>query len=358
LAQVRSHFGSSSRHNPRSPPARPRISAMESANGLEETVQVSDGKGIVTWRWVPEGAISGVVFIVHGMAEHIWRKTAPGTGYVTLATALRARGWAVIAYDQRGHGRTDPKSLGLIPCVQPFERLISDAQELWATFMKRISLPAASPRVLLGHSMGSIISQHVTSQLSPLPDGVVLSGPPEANPPPAIMKIAAKALSMYPQTSPVPLDLFGKFNAQFAPCRTESDWLSTNHANNEAYVADDQCGFRVNVGMFRGMMDHLAAIRAPGPVYDGLPRGLQTLILLGQADSCAGGGAKGVVPNVLGQLFRGYASVSGGTQPEVRLWVNARHEILNEDAAVVAGLTADLIAWIERLKPSGTPSKL
>ena len=56
-------------------------------------------------RWIPEGKVSGILQIVHGMAEYIER-------YEEFAAFLVERGYVVTGSDHLGHG----KSVGKDKC--------------------------------------------------------------------------------------------------------------------------------------------------------------------------------------------------------------------------------------------------
>ena len=58
-----------------------------------------DGASLFVQQWLPDGPVTGVVHISHGMGEH-------GARYARLAEVLTGRGWAVYANDHRGHGQT------------------------------------------------------------------------------------------------------------------------------------------------------------------------------------------------------------------------------------------------------------
>ena len=64
-----------------------------------------DKKQIFVYEWTDVPAPRGVVQIAHGMEEHAGR-------YETFARELNALGYAVVADDHRGHGDTDPETLG------------------------------------------------------------------------------------------------------------------------------------------------------------------------------------------------------------------------------------------------------
>jgi len=74
------------------------------------------GMNIMEWRckdqtrmhayeWSPDttnGSPRAVVGLVHGMGEHMGR-------YAHLAEMLNEEGYAVLGFDQRGHGKTEGK---------------------------------------------------------------------------------------------------------------------------------------------------------------------------------------------------------------------------------------------------------
>src|SRR3546814_1818128 len=59
----------------------------------------ADGLVLRGYAWLPAGTPQAAVVIAHGMAEHAGR-------YARFAAALTAAGFAVYAFDHRGHGRT------------------------------------------------------------------------------------------------------------------------------------------------------------------------------------------------------------------------------------------------------------
>ncbi len=121
--------------------------------------------GPIRWRaWLPDGPASGLVVIVHGIAEH-------GGRYEHVAQALTDAGFAVYAHDHRGHGRSQgPRANigsldGLADDVGRMLQVAGDEQP-------------GLPQFLLGHSMGALTTLHyLTREPAPLA-GVVLSAPP------------------------------------------------------------------------------------------------------------------------------------------------------------------------------------
>ena len=64
----------------------------------EQTMVDSHGVEVFSRSW-PVDAPAGLVVIAHGASEHSGR-------YDRFATALNAAGFAAVAIDHRGHGRT------------------------------------------------------------------------------------------------------------------------------------------------------------------------------------------------------------------------------------------------------------
>lgn len=128
-----------------------------------------DGLNIALYDWpLPSRRRPrGVVLIVHGLGEHAWR-------YDTLAQRLNGWGFAVRAYDQRGHG----DSGGLRGVLPHEDVLLEDLQEVLDDTRKHIAQPWACPLILLGHSMGGLVAATaVLRGLAPPVDALVLSSP-------------------------------------------------------------------------------------------------------------------------------------------------------------------------------------
>jgi alpha-beta hydrolase superfamily lysophospholipase len=135
-----------------------------------------------------------------------------------------------------------------------------------------------------------------------------------------------------------PADL-AAFNAGFEPARTGYEWLSRDEAEVDAYVADPDCGFALDVPAMGEMVaggagtadpTRLRAIRDDLPIY----------LFSGDADPLAGGGA---LVQLVGDRYR----EAGVRDVTVTLYPGARHETLNETNR--DEVTADLLAWLDRV---------
>ncbi|MET8430684.1 alpha/beta hydrolase [Nocardia sp. NPDC004860] len=283
----------------------------------------SDGTDLAGYRWDPPGEPVAAIMIVHGMGEHAQR-------YGEFAQTLTARGFLAYAYDHRGHGASAAGDLGDLG-TNGWPRLVAEIG------MVADQIRAAHPGLPLGlvaHSMGSFAAQQFLLGGSGSVDAVALTGT-------AAIDLLEPMLDL-----DAPLDL-AMFNAPFQPVRTDADWISRDHDQVNAYVADPWCGFGIDQGSVRAMFlgsraltdsDQVAAIRSDLPIY------------------LAAGGADPVNAGLtLLTPLADRLTTAGGKDITVRVYPGARHEILNETNR--AEVTADLVAWLSnRLTWSNGPT--
>jgi alpha-beta hydrolase superfamily lysophospholipase len=292
-------------------------------------IQAADGARLAERRWLPDGEVRATVQVVHGLSEHAGR-------YGRLAAALTARGVAVAALDQRGHGRTaESTGPGGFGPGATSDAVLDDVRDLG----ERLAAEHPGvPYVLLGHSLGSAVALASAERDGAGLAGLVLSGPIGVAPhlAAAVPQLeAAVAGGMGDQ----PMDALGAFNAPFEPARTPYDWLSRDAAEVDAYLADPLCGDDVPPTYAYGAGMFALVSRAASPEgVAGLPAGLPVLLLSGQRDPVGGEDAAQVT--ALAELIRGR-----GLPVEQHVYPDARHEVFNETNR--DEVTADLLAWLE-----------
>lgn len=120
------------------------------------------GLRIFTRAWKPAKAPKATVLLVHGFAEHSGR-------YGALGAALAAAGYAVVALDHQGHGRSE----GCRGHVERFAHYVDDVAQI----ARRRCAPDL-PLFLCGHSMGAQVCIHAAAsgRVANL-RGVALSAP-------------------------------------------------------------------------------------------------------------------------------------------------------------------------------------
>ena len=296
-------------------------------------VVASDGVVIRGQRWLPDGEARAVVQIAHGMAEHSAR-------YERFAQELNAAGYAVYANDHRGHGRTaEGGVLGHFADDDGWTRVVDDL--LQVTRRAQAEVPGR-PVVLLGHSMGSLLVRTFAAQHGDLLAGLIVSGTPAD---PGLLgrvgrQVARAEGRLRGRTHASKLldtMSFGAFNKQFAPARTDFDWLSRDEAAVDDYVADPLCGFVCTAAFYADMLGGLRLVNRRSFAAD-TPSDLPVLIISGEADP-AGDNGKGVRP--VADLLRGV----GVHDVTLTLYPGARHEILHETNR--DEVVADILAWLD-----------
>lgn len=304
-----------------------------------------DGSALAVHSWLPDGvtalgdpAESGerpraVVQIAHGMAEHAGR-------YARFAAALVEAGFAVHADDHRGHGESaEHTGLGYLGDGVGWDAVVNDLHTLLA--WEKETYPGV-PVILLGHSWGSFLARDVAIRFGSELDGLIVMGT-GGNPGVAgsAGKAIAESICRVKGEQHVSETLnqlsFGSFNKQFAPQRTEFDWLSRDHTEVEHYLADPRCGFTCSASFFREMVAGVTRVNARKNVAL-VPKNLPILLCSGAKDP-VGDRGKGV-RQVATQYRR-----AGITDVAMTLYAGARHEILNEVNR--DQVTRDILAWIE-----------
>ena len=304
-------------------------------NATDFTFGSPDGEKIFVYKWMPEGKVRAAVQIAHGMTEHAAR-------YERLARTLTAAGFAVYANDHRGHGKTagTHDRGGIYAASNGFRIVIEDMHQLTEIIKKE---NPGIPVFLLGHSMGSFLSQGYVSLYGNELAGLVLSGSAGDNRALARMgRLIARIICVFRgrtfRSRLLDTLSFGAFNKPFAPNRTAFDWLSRDAAEVDKYVADPWCGFLCTAGFFYDLASGLVWIHTPSTVKR-IPQALPVFAIAGSEDPVGGKG------KLVRKLVRMYET-HGICDLAWKLYPGARHEILNEINR--DEVTADILEWLEK----------
>lgn len=130
------------------------------------TFTASDGDNLAVQDWPLDTGVPlrGVVLIVHGLGEHAGR-------YDHVAQQLNAWGFAVRGYDQCGHG----ESSGLPGSLPTDTRLLDDLADIIDSTRARVE--PGTPLILLGHSMGGLVTGRFVSLGMRKVDALIMSSP-------------------------------------------------------------------------------------------------------------------------------------------------------------------------------------
>lgn len=244
-----------------------------------------------------------IVQIVHGALEHHAR-------YQPLIDFLNHNGYAVIANDHRGHGRSVNKAYPKGFLNGP-EELIQDLV-LVTDFAK--SLYPQIPVYLFSHSMGSMLARIYLQNHDQLIDKLVLCGTPYYQPIVSIGIAIAKILSFY----------------QGEKCKNTllnvlprgMDWLSSNECHHQAILNDPlKIESFTNAGNLT-LFELNQQLRYPSEFEANNPT-LPILNIVGEEDQITGY-TQGVKSSIDLLTKAGYTYIQSITYP------NLKHEIIHE----------------------------
>ncbi len=337
--------------------------------------------------WMPPAGqpVSAIVQITHGMSEYIER-------YDHFARFLAAHGFAVCGQDNIGHGKSvaSPDDWGHIPARGGKKALIENVHVLRGIMEKLVteegvaaaggststSAPATAvapgaapdaagaavapdaaaaapadadapttaplPYFMFGHSMGSFILRDYLAHYGAGLAGAIICGTGHQSAAVATAGLAAaKAVARAKGERHVSDTLFnladGAYGKAIKGARTELDWLSTNPLVVDAYLADPACGFRFSAGAYIALTGLLVDVSKKSNI-NRIPKELPLYLIAGSEDP-VGGRGRGVT-----RVLKEYKE-AGIKDVDMRLYLGARHEILNEvDKEKVY---ADVLKWLE-----------
>jgi alpha-beta hydrolase superfamily lysophospholipase len=125
--------------------------------------------------------------------------------------------------------------------------------------------------------------------------------------------------------------------------RTDLDWLNTDPAAVDAYIADPACGAMFSVGGYASLTDLTAEV-ATDECAAAVPDGLPVLFIAGAEDP-VGDCGKGV--NAAADAMKKHSTA----RVSVVIYPGMRHEILN--APEHMKVYADILAWLHQVGDGG-----
>ena len=250
--------------------------------------KTSDGLQMYSKGWVPKGKPKAAICLVHGHGEHIGR-------YEHVAAALTEKGYAMLGFDLRGHG----KSAGPRGHTPSYDALMDDITAFFDQIEARYP---GLPRFSYGHSLGGNLVLNYALRRKPALRGVIATGP--------WLKLAFE-----PPASKVSL---GKMMNKILPGFTQSSGLETAALSHDpavvkAYENDPLVHEKITARLFVSTYDsglwaleHAAEFPLP------------LLLMHGTADRLTSAEAS-----------RQFGEV-GRKQVTLKLWDGWYHEIHNE----------------------------
>jgi alpha-beta hydrolase superfamily lysophospholipase len=269
-------------------------------------LKMRDGTQLHCADYFPASPAHSSIVFMHGLGEHSGR-------YAHLAEYFCARGFAVRAFDHRGHGKSSGKR-GDIPHQDSF---LDDAQHVMHDW--QASCPTSVTRqLLLGHSMGGLFAaKFALSKMCAL-DGLILSAPAFAIYMNFVERSLLKVLSM------------------LAPAVTLPNGLKTKYLSHDpkvvtSYLADALVHDRISARLLNSMLITMHDVFTHASSLD-----LPTLLLIAGQDKLV---------DSTGSLR--FAQASPENYLRLHTYDNLYHEIFNElDAKAVFD---DVGIWLDEL---------
>jgi len=298
------------------------------------------GASLNLYTALPGGPPRGVVQINHGLAEHAAR-------YARFSRFLAARGFAAYAHDHRGHGFTSAPdapqgSFGKVPAAGTVLADVAAVHDLIAAEHPGV------PVIVFGHSMGSLIATSFMLRHSPRIAGAAIWNCNFSAGLPGRLAQAILAWERFRRGSDTPSRIlprltFDAWAKEASDGRTPFDWLSRDHAEVDAYIADPLCGWNPSVGMWQAVFDFVFA-GADDRNFMPVRRDLPVQLVGGGGDPESRFGK--AVESLAARMRRmGFSDVTSTVYP------GTRHESLNELNRDV--IMADFARWAERVAPPG-----
>ena len=285
---------------------------------IEGSFTSASGLGDIYFRaWRTIGAPKAAIQVVHGMAEY-------GERYEDFARVMCAAGYDVWVMDLCGHGKScGEENQGYFGHDRGWRNLVADVKEM--TEQMRDVYPADLPLFLFGHSMGSFLARAYCERYSRDLAGAIFCGTGGPNPAAGAGILMAKLISTlrgekYRSTL---LDsvAFGHYNSKYpGKPRTKFDWLNTDEAEVDKYIADPRCGFLFTARAFLDLFSLLKSVSGK-PWFTSIPYQFPLLLIAG-GDDPVGGYGKGV------ELVARRLRAAGSNRTQCEIFPGMRHEIL------------------------------
>lgn len=288
---------------------------------------------ICAHEWIPEGDITSVLQICHGMAEYLFR-------YDSFASFLCDQGVLVCGIDHPGHGKTEG-TRGYFAPKNGWETLCRINCDYASRIKQRY--PDKAFR-MLGHSMGSFVARYIASVYPETACDYIFMGTAGKNGAVGVGRVVAGLIRAFRPDSPCPFLTglaFGSYQREYTAPRTGYDWLNTDSSEVDKYIADPDCGFDFTASGFCDLFDGIKYIQKDS--WAGTLRPEKRYLLISGTEDPVGGKGEGVKDVYLRMTVANLPHVT------LKLYPGARHEILNEPCGTdVCSFIHD---WIKAKEP-------
>jgi|LGOV01.1.fsa_nt_gb alpha-beta hydrolase superfamily lysophospholipase len=295
-------------------------------------IKVSDGLNIHLHHWSPENPTK-LMLLVHGAVEHAKR-------YDAFARALNEQGFVVIAPDHRGHGLTAIESGvfshfgdddGFLRSIQDLEEILNHIKTEYPNL----------PRAIFGHSLGSFMTRKLISLRGDEFQAAIISATSWGNT--FELKGGLFLTSVWSQFTDKNKPnqtfndfLWGTLNAKVKDRKGTLDFISRDEKEVEKYEQDPLNGNTITIEFGEQMSKAILMVRED-EVFNNTPNNLNIYLASGTGDPLSNKGKD------IEKIAKKYTD-SGKKNVTLKLYSDARHEILNEINK--EEVMTDMIDWL------------
>lgn len=260
------------------------------------------------WRsWAPDES-KGSILLVHGTNEHMGR-------YLHVVEYFTGQGFAVYAFDQRGHGQSE----GTRCYVDRFDQYLEDLHQFVQT------VPAEPKPIMVGHSLGGLIAFRYALAYPDTIQALAISSPMfavKAKPNPVVKALLPAITRFFPRLQ-IPANL--------------PEQICRDPEVVRAYTEDPLVWKKVTPRWFAECTSAAEAL------HQGLCQSMRTPVLFLQA---------GDDLLVDAEVTRAIYELVPHGQKAFKLYPGKYHEIFNDPGR--EAVFGDIMAWIEQKAPAST----
>ena len=275
----------------------------------ERTFEGVGGLKIASRTWLPEGAVRGIMILIHGFNSH--------SGYMAWpAEQFASNGFAAYALDHRGRGKSEGERF----YVEKFSDWVEDVDRLVEIARSENS---GVPVFVLGHSVGGVIASSYVFEHQPEIAGLICESFAFDVGLPHLVQLALEGASYL-----VPhLPLYSLKNEIFS---RDLDVIA--RMNNDPLIANEK----------QPAETASEVLKAAARLKENMPNfNVPVFIIHGTDD-------KATRPEG-SQYFYDYV---GSVDKTLKLYQGGYHDLLNDiDKEIVM---ADILAWVNERIPAGT----
>ena len=222
--------------------------------------------------------IHGILYIHHGMAEHINR-------YKSFAEKLNSLGVHVVGHDHLGHGSNKEYGQGIFAKSSGWNKVCLEACKITDYFY---NLYPNLPVYIFGHSMGAFVSVCSLKKIKNL-KGAILTGTflPKNNQLflLKLLLLIERRIFRLNENSRVHTINFQRLNSFFKNPRTSFDWLAKDVNVVDKYIDDPDCGFNCSNSLWSDFIEGGGLILKDS-TFKGINEETKILLAGGEDDPC------------------------------------------------------------------------